>query len=326
MDILILMFVLFMFAVGAMTYVYAFRGQARFESLTEYLRKGWPIFAPLNCTLYMVTQKRASKPIMDVKDFPELQILQDNWQVIRDEVLELYKSKALDATGDSANTSYYDIGFRTFYKYGWRKFYLNWYGYTHTSAQKSCPKTVELLSRVPSVNGAMISVLPPQSKLTRHLDPVACSLRYHLGLATPEDDNCYINVDQTSYSWRDGDAFLFDETYLHYVFNNTDKTRLILMCDVNRPTNFIGKIINGTYKILMKITVVPNTNEDKRGLVNVVFSSLAPILAKSKSLKQTNRKAYLALKYSVNTALIALLLLLVAGFIDLVDDLIDYVL
>lgn len=326
MDILIFMTALLLFSFGSMVYVYRFRGEARFENLTEYLRKGWPIFAPLNCTLYMFTKRRAKQAIMDLEKFPELKILQDNWKTIREEVLELYNSKALDATSDASSTAYYDIGFRTFYKYGWRKFYLNWYGYTHTSAQKACPKTVELLSQVPSVNGAMISVLPPGSKLTRHLDPVACSLRYHLGLATPEDDDCYINIDQTSYSWRDGEALLFDETYLHYAFNNTDKTRLILMCDVNRPTNILGKLINGIYKILMRITVVPNTNEDKRGFVNVVFSKISPILAKSKKLKETNRKAYLTLKYSVNTILIALILLLAAGFIDLMDELINLVL
>ncbi|MGH6634584.1 MAG: aspartyl/asparaginyl beta-hydroxylase domain-containing protein, partial [Gammaproteobacteria bacterium] len=54
------------------------------------------------------------------------------------------------------------------------------------------------------------------------------SLRYHLGLVTPSSDDCFINVDGVPYSWRDGEAFLFDETYLHYARNDSDQYRLIL--------------------------------------------------------------------------------------------------
>jgi beta-hydroxylase len=222
-----------------------------------------------------------------------------------------------DKTNKPDSDAYYDIGFRTFYKYGWSKFYLTWYGYTHESAKKFCPKTVEILQKIPSVNGAMFSLLPPGSQLTRHLDPVACSLRYHLGLATPNSDNCFINVDGTSYSWRDGDAFLFDETYLHFARNDSDKHRLILMCDVERPLHIIGRVVNFLYKGLARMTVVPNTEEDKRGFANTVFSSLSPLLKKTKELKQTNRGLYLLIKYSVNTLLILLVLALVAGALDL---------
>ena len=28
---------------------------------------------------------------------------------------------------------------------------------------------------------------------------------------------------------------LFDETYIHFVENNTDVTRIILLCDIERP-------------------------------------------------------------------------------------------
>jgi beta-hydroxylase len=200
-----------------------------------------------------------------------------------------------------------------FYKYGWSKFYLNWYGYTHASAKRLCPNTVEILSRVPQVKGAMFSVLPAGSQLTRHLDPIACSLRYHLVLVTPNADECYINVDGTNYSWRDGEAFIFDETYLHYAQNNTDQCRMILMCDVERPLSSFGRVVHFFYSGITKLTVVPNMDGDKRGLVNVVFSTLAPLLMKTKILKQTNRPLYLTIKYTTNATLIALVTALVGG-------------
>jgi beta-hydroxylase len=315
------LFVFVGFTVLSLRYVYASRGVARFDSLTEYLRKGWPLFAPLNCLLYLFTEQRAARPIMNMSQFPELSPIADNWTVIRDEAVALLQSGAFDKTNSPDSDAYYDLGFRTFYKYGWSKFYLKWYGHTHNSAKKFCPKTLEILNRVPSVNGAMFSVLPPGGQLTRHLDPVACSLRYHLGLMTPNSDNCFINVDTQTYAWRDGQAFVFDETYLHFVKNNTDSYRLILMCDVERPMHLIGRLVNFIYKGLARLTVVPNMEGDKRGLVNATFSSLAPALARAKALKQTNRPAYLVLKYSVNILLMILVLTLVGAGLKVISSL-----
>lgn len=307
----LIMFAIVVFCIGSMGYAYAYRGQARWTGFGEYVRKGWPLFTPFNCLLYLFTKPKARPPIMDMSEFPELAELQENWEIIRDEALALNADGGFDKIGDKDEASFYDIGFRTFYKYGWTKFYLNWYGYTHSSALRTCPKTVEILSKVPAVNGAMFSILPPGGQLTRHLDPVACSLRYHLGLATPNDDSCYISVDDNKYSWRDGEPLLFDVTYLHYAHNDSDKLRVILMCDVERPMSPIGKLLNMPYKWLMKATVVPNTDEDKRGFANKTFSTLVPLLERSKRLKETNLAAYKALKYTVNSILI----LLTAGIV-----------
>ncbi len=295
------------FCIGSLTYAYAYRGQARWDGFGEYIRKGWPIFTPFNCLLYLFTAPKARPAIMDMSQFPELKELEENWEVIRREALELMAEGGFDQITDKDSASYYDIGFRTFYKYGWTKFYVNWYGYTHESAKRTCPKTVELLSKIPQVNGAMFSVLPPGGQLTRHLDPVACSLRYHLGLDTPNDDRCYISVDDQTYSWRDGEPLLFDVTYLHFAHNDADKSRLILMCDIERPMSPIGKLLNWPYKLLMRATVVPNTDEDKRGFANKTFSTLVPLLDKSKRLKETNLPAYKALKYTVNGSLFLIL-------------------
>lgn len=308
--------VFFAFVFASLYYVYKLRGTERFEDFNEYVRKGWPIFSPFNCILYLFTKKRARKSIMTVEDFPELKEIQENWSTIREEAYSLYQSGAFEQTKDPEADSYYDIGFRTFYKYGWSKYYVKWYGAQHKSALKSCPKTVEILDRIPSVNGAMFSLLPVGSKLTRHLDPVACSLRYHLGLSTPNQNECYISVDGTSYSWRDGEAFLFDETYLHFAKNNSEKDRLILMCDVERPLFLVGSLVNLFYKVLMRMTVVPNTPEDPRGLANTIYAKLAPILLKTKSLKQTNRGMYLLLKHSVNFTLLLIVIALVVGLVN----------
>ena len=166
------------------------------------------------------------------------------------------------------------------------------------------------------VKGSMFSILPVGSKLTRHLDPAATSLRYHLGLSTPNSDKCFINVDGKDYSWRDGEVFMFDETYLHYANNNSESYRLILMCDVERPMSFLGRFVNFFYQVLMRFTVVPNMERDRRGLANLIFGSLSPILKRTKEMKQTNRPLYLLIKYTVNTTLIVLVLLGLYGLLS----------
>ena len=135
-------------------------------------------------------------------------------------------------------------------------------------------------------------------------------LTLSFGPSTPNNDACFINVDGQTYSWRDGEALLFDETYLHFA-KRSDRYRLILMCDVERPMNILGRMVNAIYKGLM-LTVVPNTTADKKGLVNATFSSLSPLLQKTKALKQTNRPLYLTIKYTVNVTLIVVLFAVLA--------------
>jgi beta-hydroxylase len=88
------------------------------------------------------------------------------------------------------------------------------------------------LAEANRIRAAVFAMLPAGGKLNPHRDPFAGSLRYHLGLITPNDDRCEIIVDGIPYSWRDGEDVVFDETYLHHAANRTEQDRIILFCDV----------------------------------------------------------------------------------------------
>jgi beta-hydroxylase len=81
----------------------------------------------------------------------------------------------------------------------------------------------------------MFALLPPGGKLGAHRVPFAGSLRYHLGLLIPNSSKSHIFVDSIECVYRDGDDFLFDQTFIHRAGNATDRTRIILFCDVERP-------------------------------------------------------------------------------------------
>ncbi|WP_126945853.1 aspartyl/asparaginyl beta-hydroxylase domain-containing protein [Xanthomonas sp. BRIP62418] len=302
--------------IAAMTYVYRYRGKARYTSLRQYLRKSWPVFALPNVIIYTFTKRTARGPFVALESNPMLASLAQHWEVIRDEALNIQAGGSFDEARREGSVASFDVGFRTFYKYGWSRYYLHWYGYTHASARASCPKTLQILAQYPQVKAAMFAILPPHSVLTPHADPLACSLRYHLGLSTPNAAQCFIDVDGQTRSWRDGEAFIFDETYLHFVRNDTDAPRLILMCDVARPMTWPGRLFNLFYSQLARSAMTPNDTRDKRGPASTLFTWISPLTAHGRQLRARHRATYNAIKWAINTILICSALGALAGMIQ----------
>ena len=245
-----------------------------------------------------------NQAFFDPKSFPELQPLQDNWQMIRDEALLLQNQiKAAESNNDA--------GFNTFFKRGWKRFYLKWYQQSHPSAQQLCPNTVALLEKIPSVKAAMFAELPNGSYLGKHRDPYAGSIRYHLGLQTPNSDACFIEVDQERYSWRDGEATLFDETYVHWAENTSGETRIILFCDIERPMKWKwAQSFNAWFgRNIMSAASSPNDENDRTGFINKIFKYGYAVHAKGREIKAQNRKLYYVYKWLLFLILILLILL-----------------
>ncbi|SUI84870.1 Aspartyl/Asparaginyl beta-hydroxylase [Serratia quinivorans] len=226
----IMKYIILLLFILCVVYVH-YRGRVRY-TFWRQLSDHSTFTAPLNVFMYLFSRVPTT-PYLQPEQFPELQVLRENWQTIRDEGLQLMAIQQIKAS-DQFN----DAGFNSFFKTGWKRFYLKWYEDSHPSAMSLCPQTTALLRSLPSVKAAMFAELPDGSRLPRHRDPYAGSLRYHLGLITPNDDRCFIEVDGERYSWRDGEGVMFDETYLHFAENQSGQNRLILFCDIERPMRF----------------------------------------------------------------------------------------
>ncbi len=274
------------------TIVVHFRGKLRLKPHKQLLDHS-TFFAPVNCVMY-ASSKVPNKPYIDLEQFPELKVIQDNWEIIRDEALSLQNSEQI-----KSSDKYNDAGFNSFFRQGWKRFYLKWYHGPLPSALEQCPKTVEIISKIPSVKAAMFAALPAGSQLFPHRDPYAGSLRYHLGLVTPNSDDCAIFVDGEKYSWRDGEAVMFDETFVHHAENKTEQNRIIFFCDIERPTNNIfARIINKVFSVTMaRATQSPNTKGDRTGALNRVFGLVYPIRKVGKNLKAYNEPLYYLVKW-----------------------------
>ena len=282
---------LFFVLMGSALFVHL-RGRARFgllKALTDYT----VLLAPYNALMVLFSRVRA-RPYAEVAQFPDLAPLQAHWEEIRAEAL------ALDEGGRiRAATGYNDLGFNSFFRSGWKRFYLKWYGDELASARAACPRTVELLNRIPSIKGAMFASLPPEGKLVRHRDPYAGSLRYHLGLVTPNAPGCYIEVDGERYFWKDGEAVVFDETFIHHAENTTDQTRVILFCDIERPmrSRLLARFNRWFADHVMAASASQNEVGERIGGINRFFQVAYKARLQTKKLKATHRRLYYLSKW-----------------------------
>jgi beta-hydroxylase len=271
-----------------------FRGKVRHPILKQMFDHS-AFVAPFNLFMYGFS-KVPTTPYLPTSHFPELQALTDAWPIIREEAINMRTQERIAAAKGNN-----DAGFNSFFKTGWKRFYLKWYDAQHPSAAIYCPKTVAILQGIPSVKAAMFAELPPGAKLNPHRDPYAGSIRYHLGLVTPNNDGCYINVDGAPYSWRDGESVMFDETYIHEAYNNTDIDRIILFCDVERPMKYRWAQAVNRFLADNIVTAAssPNDDGDQTGLINRVFHYAWVVGQYRRRFKNWNKTVYKITKFGL---------------------------
>ncbi|WP_455817114.1 lipid A hydroxylase LpxO [Pseudomonas cerasi] len=278
------------------------RGRIKLK-LSRQLFDHSTFMAPINMFMTGLCVLPRKQPYFDHDVFPELKKLTDNWQAIREEAVRLQDHiKAAQSPNDA--------GFNTFFKRGWKRFYLKWYGDAHPSAQQLCPLTSALLSEIPAVKAAMFAELPAGSHLGKHRDPYAGSVRYHLGLMTPNDNRCFIEVDGIRYSWRDGEAVFFDETYVHWAQNASEETRIILFCDVERPMKWpwaqaVNRWVGAN---VLSAASSPNNEGDRVGGINRIFKYVNRARDAGQNLKKRNRTLYYAIKHTLIVVIFLLII------------------
>jgi beta-hydroxylase len=285
--------VLYFYTVLAL--IVQFRGRTRL-SFARQLTDHSTFMAPYNVLMYLFSAL-PNRPMLPTTSIPDMAKLRDNWEIIRDEALALFDQGQIKAAD-----KYNDMGFNSFFRMGWKRFYLKWYDEPLPSAKATCPRTVALLNSIPCVKGAMFATLSPGSRLVTHRDPFAGSLRYHLGLSTPKSPGeCRIFVDGEPYTWHDGEDLLFDETYLHYAENTTNETRIILFCDIERPlrTRVMPVINRWMCRHVVKQSQTQNVDGETIGVFNKIFGYVYHVRLVGKRLKTWNAKVYYAVKFLI---------------------------
>ena len=126
----------------------------------------------------------------------------------------------------------------------WSVFMLFLLGYQSEDAEILCPQLCALLKTIPNAIQAFFSILEPGKSIPLHDGPYLGYLRYHLGIKIPQNNPPSIIVNKQPYTWREGEAVLFDDSWPHEVVNHSDDYRVVLIVDILRPMPFLPNILN----------------------------------------------------------------------------------
>jgi beta-hydroxylase len=194
-----------------------------------------------------------------VESFPWVRRVEENWTVIREEAEGLLRDHSALANFQDISKDQIEITDDD----RWKTFFLYGYGFEAKLGVEMCPRTAELMRQIPGMTTAMFSILSPRKHILDHRGPYKGVLRYHLGLIVPKDAAaCRIRVGDDFRHWEAGKSMVFDDTFNHEVWNDTDETRVVLFVDVMRPLPFPENRINDL--IVKAIGVSPFIRDAKR--------------------------------------------------------------
>ena len=145
----------------------------------------------------------------------------------------------------------------------WKTFFLYGFGFRSDANCRRCPETARLVARVPGMQTAMFSILSPGKHIPDHCGPYKGVVRYHLALQVPEPRaRCRIRVGDEIRHWEEGKSLIFDDTFEHEVWNDTDGVRVVLFLDVVRPLRFPMNVVNAI--VIKAIAWSPFVQDAKR--------------------------------------------------------------
>lgn len=183
------------------------------------------------------------EPVFDRATFPWVKTVENDWKLVREELDQImtYRDQIPSFHDEikevSPITSDDD----------WKTFFLMGLGLDTLENGKRCPNTMKLLKKIPGVTTAMFSILSPGKHIPPHHGPYVGVLRLHLGLLVPDPrEKCRIRIADQCYAWDEGKAIIFDDTYNHEIWNDTDGYRVVLIVDFQRPMTFPMDMINNT--------------------------------------------------------------------------------
>ena len=178
---------------------------------------------------------------LDIQQFGWIADLESNWVKIRQELdLVLENVDTIPNLQDISQGQYAITQDNL-----WKTYFLYAYGNKVEQNCEKCPETTSLIEAVPGMKTAFFSILLPHKHIPEHRGPYKGVLRYHLGLIVPQPNNrCGIRVGNDVAYWSEGKSLVFDDSYLHEAWNDSNSIRVVLFMDFVRPLHFPFSIVN----------------------------------------------------------------------------------
>lgn len=163
----------------------------------------------------------------DPKDFPELQILVDNWIKIRDEILDFEKRfgyiKGMDYFSSPAEVEGAEP---------WSTINLESYMRKYHHNRAKFPFLTSVTDQIKNCCTVTISILPPNTNIKPHYGDTNGIIRAHLGLVVPDSyPTTAIKVGNEQRGWENGELLLFTVVQQHQVWSHSNHRRYVLIID-----------------------------------------------------------------------------------------------
>jgi aspartate beta-hydroxylase len=179
----------------------------------------------------------SAPPVLDDDvHFPNAEKFVAAWRAIRDEALSvagrlrsvprfheiMHEQRAISANDNR----------------DWRMLVLKAYGITFPQNMAACPTLASVVAACPDVLSASISFLAPGKHIPPHRGPFRGVLRFYLALSMPRSEDgsvaAVLKIAGSEYRLNNGQCLLWDDTYAHEAWNESDQVRIVLLLDVWR--------------------------------------------------------------------------------------------
>lgn len=166
----------------------------------------------------------------DPESFPFLKTLADNTGIIRKELLQLIGEEK-QKRWTSIFPEYVSSGNRD----SWRTFTFLFFCIRSLENAELCPETAALINAIPQIISCDYSRLNANTRIFPHKGFTKTILRCHLPLVVPDEKKCGIKVRNETRHWKEGELLVFDDSFEHEAWNDSDAERIVLMFDIPNP-------------------------------------------------------------------------------------------
>jgi len=199
--------------------------------MIESLRRRLSKLASVVLRPYALLLRRCSGNLrqFDTREFPWIAELEEHTAAMRDEFLAVDEASVPSLNAVLA-------GDQPLAGDGWRLLALRYWSFDVAENCRQCPRTWELVRDVPGMTMAAFSVLEGGERIPTHRGVYPGLLRCHVPLMVPVPaESCRLCIDAQTLHWQLGRAIVFDDSFEHEVWNDSDQRRIVLMIDVKRP-------------------------------------------------------------------------------------------
>lgn len=193
----------------------------KLEALQDWVEDVIAHFSPLG-----------DPPVYNNKHFPWVDEVEADWQSVRAELDQVMQYRDAMPSFQDIMKEVGDIQADD----NWKTFFLKAVGMDCGENSARCPETMKLLDKIPGLTTAFFSILSPGKHIPSHRGAWAGVLRLHVGLLVPEPrEQCRIRIANQIHTWQEGKCLIFDDTWNHEVWNDTNGYRVVLFIDFERP-------------------------------------------------------------------------------------------